>query len=122
MPGIPDIDWRYWWSVSATANVCHFLFRAFTIVLSMREQFFYQLDSFRDHIPRIFHKESNLRLRWLSIAAARQVIQQPAEKFGVTFEAEVIDSILRELAEDGWIEPARLQIVCDTLRTSGEVR
>jgi hypothetical protein len=86
------------------------------IVLSMREQFFYQLDSFRDHIPRIFHKESNLRLRWLSIAAARQVIQQPAEKFGVTFEAEVIDSILRELAEDGWIEPARLQIVCDTLR------
>jgi hypothetical protein len=30
------------------------------IVLSMREEFFYQLDSFRDHIPRIFHKEANL--------------------------------------------------------------
>src|ERR1035438_4753573 len=59
------------------------------IVLSMREEFFYQLDSFRDHIPRIFHKESNLRLRWLSLDAARQVIQQPAEKFGVTFEATV---------------------------------
>jgi hypothetical protein len=85
------------------------------IVLSMREEFFYQLDSFRDHIPRIFHKESNLRLRWLSTGAARQVLERPAEKFGVTFEAEVIDSILTELAEDGWIEPARLQIVCDTL-------
>ena len=84
-------------------------------VLSMREEFFYQLDTFRDYIPRIFHKESNLRLRWLKEPEARLAIRDPAARYGVTIEDKVIEDIVTSLGQNGYVEPARLQIVCDTL-------
>ena len=34
------------------------------LVFSMREEFFVEMDAFRDEIPEIFHNGSNLRLRW----------------------------------------------------------
>jgi hypothetical protein len=85
------------------------------IVFSMREEWFYELDAFRDKIPTIFHNESNLRLRWFSEGQARKAIKLPAEKFGVIIEDELVDKLIFDLSDNGTVEPAQLQIICDAL-------
>jgi hypothetical protein len=95
------------------------------VVLSMREEFFVELDMFRDEIPDIFHEDSNLRLRWFDPEQAVDAIERPARAFGVTVEPELVDALIRDLTRSGrvvlgatpfkQIEPAQLQIVCDTL-------
>jgi hypothetical protein len=85
------------------------------IVFSMREEWFVEMDIFRDEIPKIFHNDSNLRLRWFNESQARDAIKLPAEEFGVTIEDEVINRMLDDITVSGEIEPAQLQIICDTL-------
>jgi hypothetical protein len=85
------------------------------IVFSMREEFFVEMDAFRDEIPSIFHNDSNLRLRWFDEDQAREVIVGPARKFEAEIEEELVERLILDLAEGGRIEPTRLQIVCDTL-------
>jgi len=88
------------------------------IVLSMREEFFHELNLFRDYIPTIFHNESNLRLRWFNEVQAREAIVKPAGEFDTIIEEEAVDQIISDLKdpkEEEMIEPAQLQIVCDTL-------
>lgn len=84
-------------------------------VFSMREEYFVEMDAFRDAIPTIFHNESNLRLRPFDEEQARRAIVLPAERWGVRIEEDLVDSVLADLADGGRIEPARLQIVCDAL-------
>ncbi len=91
------------------------------MVFSMREEFFHEMDVFRSEIPSIFSAESSLRLRWLDDTQARAAITQPALAAGVSFADELVLELINDLkghqlADDG-IEPARLQIVCDTLWT-----
>lgn len=85
------------------------------LVFSMREEFFVEMDAFRDAIPNIFHNESNLRLRWFDPVQAAEAIALPARALGVELDDDVVKQIAADLAEDGAIEPAQLQIVCDTL-------
>ena len=35
------------------------------VVFSMREEWFVEMDMFRDEIPKIYHNDSNLRLLWV---------------------------------------------------------
>lgn len=112
------------------------------IVLSLREDFLAYMDAFRDKLPAILHNDSNLRLLWFDEQQAREAIYKPADKFGVKIEKALEDQLIADLARDAivepqppgggggggnWptgataedeeirIEPARLQIVCDTL-------
>ena len=104
------------------------------IVFSLREDWFVEMDAFRDQIPTIFHNGSNLRLRSLDKtqakdaiakhpaafqiinAQAKNGITEPPAAFEEMVEGRLVDRLLTELADDeGRIEPARLQIVCDTI-------
>ncbi|HZF14052.1 MAG TPA: SIR2 family protein [Thermoanaerobaculia bacterium] len=104
------------------------------LVFSMREEFFVEMDIFRDEIPTIFHNDSNLRLRRFDRSQARDAIVHPARVFGTRIAPDLVEQLLRDLSEEarreawgdsaGEIEPAQLQIVCDTLwegRAEGEV-
>jgi SIR2-like domain len=85
-------------------------------VFSMREEYFVEMDAFRDEIPSIFHKDSSLRLQPFDKEQARRAIELPAREVGVEVEGELVDAITADLADkQGRIEPARIQIVCDTL-------
>jgi conflict system STAND superfamily ATPase/SIR2-like protein len=93
------------------------------IVFSMRDDFFTEMDVFRDDIPTIFHNDSNLRLRPFTAEQALDAIVKPIAQFHVQYEPELVDRLLVDLAAEGddgdlhdvGIEPAQLQIVCDTL-------
>lgn len=86
------------------------------IVLSIREDFYVELDAFRDEIPTIFHNDSNLRLRWFDESQARAAIVGPAETERVEIEPRLVDRLVEDLARrHGLVEPAQLQIVCHTL-------
>jgi conflict system STAND superfamily ATPase/SIR2-like protein len=90
-------------------------------VFSMREEFFHEMDVFRSEIPTIFSAESSLRLRWLDDIQARAAIIQPALAAGRSFSEEFTSALIEDLkdserASEG-IEPASLQIVCDTIWT-----
>lgn len=85
------------------------------VVFSMREEWFSELDAFRDKIPTIFHNESNLRLRWFDESQAREAIKHPAQTFGVTIDDGLVDRLIADLSDNGMIEPAQLQIICDAL-------
>jgi hypothetical protein len=108
--------------VSNIARIYHDRKSRVHVVFSMREEWFVDMDIFRDEIPRIFHSDSNLRLRWFSKDQAREAMKRPAEEFGVVIEDEVIDKLLADISVNGEIEPAQLQIICDTLwhKTRGE--
>ena len=88
------------------------------IVFSMREEFFHEMNEFREQIPTIFHNDSNLRLRWFDDDQAREAIIEPARLFGTGIDRDLEDQLIRDLRdpkENDRIEPAQLQIVCDTL-------
>ncbi len=89
------------------------------IVFSMREEFFHEMDVFRAEIPTIFGAESSLRLRWLDDDQARAAITQPALAAGVSFSEEFTSALIEDMKESErvreGVEPARLQIVCDTI-------
>jgi hypothetical protein len=86
------------------------------IVFSLREDWFVEMDHFRDEIPTIFHNDSNLRLRWFDKKQAREAIRGPAAAFGAEIEPRLIVQITRDLLiKNRGIEPAQLQIVCDAL-------
>ena len=86
------------------------------IVLSMREDFYVELDAFRDEIPTIFHNDSNLRLRWFEREQARDAIVKPLALRGIAIEEQLVERLLDDLAlRRSLVEPAQLQIVSDTL-------
>jgi len=89
------------------------------IVFSLREDFLGHMDAFRDAIPTIYQKESQLRLRFLTTKQAREAIVVPSVKFSepFTFEEGLIDQIIADLPKQSGnlILPVHLQIVCDTL-------
>lgn len=85
------------------------------IVFSMREEWFVEMDVFRTPIPKIFHNESNLRLRWFDRTQTFDAIRLPAKAYNVDVEDGLVETLYKDLAVDGLVEPARLQIVCDTL-------
>lgn len=96
------------------------------LVFSMREEFFVEMDAFRDEIPTIFHNDSNLRLRRFDRTQARDAIVHPARAFGVQIAPDLVERLLHDLSAGttAEIEPAQLQIVCDTLwdcRQDGEI-
>ena len=101
--------------ISNLATIYHNPQSRVHVVLSMREEWFVDLDMFRDEIPKIFHNDSNLRLRWFNESQAREAIQLPAAAFGVKVTDEVVDKLISDLSQNDEIEPAQLQIVCDTL-------
>jgi hypothetical protein len=103
--------------ISDIAEVYHNRESGVHIVFSMREEFLHEMDDFRDEIPSIFHKDSNLRLRWFDKDQAREAIVGPLQRSGFETEIEkdLVEDLIRDLAEGGRIEPTRLQIVCDTL-------
>jgi len=93
------------------------------VVFSMREEWFVDMGIFRDRLPAIFHNDSNLRLRWFDRGQARDAIVKPAGEHA--YDPALVDTLLTDLAATsraaapipapGDIEPAQLQIVCDTL-------
>jgi hypothetical protein len=87
------------------------------VVLSMREEFFVDLNAFREEIPTIFHNDSNLQLGWFGEQQARAAIVKPAAARGVEVEQALADRLIADLTseDNGLIEPAQLQIVCDSL-------
>lgn len=94
------------------------------MVFSLREDFYYGMNSFRGKIPTIFHNDSNLHLLPLDELQARRAITGPAERegSGFTIEDALVDQLVRDLAslsEGERIEPAQLQIICDTLWQPG---
>jgi SpoVK/Ycf46/Vps4 family AAA+-type ATPase len=102
--------------VDQIAEVYHNAAIPVFLVFSLREDFFIEMDRFRHKIPNVFHNNSNLRLRWFTEETARTVIEEPARKFGISFEPKLVASLLQQLRGDGkGIEPIRLQLVCDAL-------
>lgn len=108
--------------VSNIATIYHNPKSRVHVVFSMREEWFVEMDIFRDEIPKIFHNDSNLRLRWFNEEQARDAIKLPAKEFGVAIEDEVVDRLLADISVNNEVEPAQLQIICDTLwqKTEGE--
>jgi len=92
------------------------------VVFSMREEYFVEMDIFREEIPSIFHNESSLRLRPFTRAQALEAVVLPAKRRGVKLDKELPDRIVDELTVGGLVEPARLSIVCDTLWQAGHGR
>jgi hypothetical protein len=98
------------------------------LVFSLREDYLAEMDLFRDEIPTIFEKESQLRLRPFTRDQAREAILGPTRVFSPRFSyATALPDVIIDdlLTGDGVVHPAELQIVCDTLwqeRKRGEIQ
>lgn len=86
------------------------------LVFSMREEYYYRMDEFREDIPSIFHKNSSLRLLPLDEDQARDAIIKPAAVLDVIFDPDLANAIIADLNKDkDGIRAPSLQIICDTL-------
>jgi hypothetical protein len=101
--------------ISDIAAIYHSRGSGIHIVFSMREEYYHHMDDFRDQIPSIFNRGSSLRLRPLTPEQAEEAIVGPAKLFDLQVEPELVERLKRDLAEEEGIEPARLEIVCNTL-------
>jgi formylglycine-generating enzyme required for sulfatase activity len=86
-----------------------------TFLLSLREDFLAELDELR-RLRNIF--ANRYRLKALPKSSAKSAILRPAEKFEITFDNGLVDQIIQELLEKEQVDPAQLQIVCDSLYNS----
>jgi Novel STAND NTPase 1/SIR2-like domain len=109
--------------IDAVANLYADAESGVHIVFSMREEFVGKMDVFREEIPTIFHKDSQLRLGWFDRDQAKEAIALPPKQFGVKMDDDLVEIILKDLLTEDGIEPAQLQIVCSSLwrsRSSSE--
>src|SRR6266508_4599692 len=83
----PEEAWRF------IADLYHDDDSSVHIVLSMREEFFVELDMFRDEFPDIFGEDSSLRLGWFDESQARETITRPALTHGVTVDPKLVDAL-----------------------------
>lgn len=84
------------------------------IALSMREEYTARLLS--DPKLRRFFSTGRYRLDFLTPPEAKAAVHEPAAIFGYTYDAECYEDIERVLLRnDGCIEPAHIQIICDRL-------
>lgn len=67
------------------------------VVLSLRDDYFVNLNEFREEIPSIFHNNANIQLRPLKEAAALRAIVEPARKLGLEFEPGLPELIVQDL-------------------------
>jgi YVTN family beta-propeller protein len=81
-------------------------------VLSMRTEWFGQLGTFRPQVRNPFASEYLLRA--LTPTEAREIITEPAQARGVTYEEGLVERILQDLGGEG-IQPPQLQLVCAAL-------
>jgi conflict system STAND superfamily ATPase len=83
-------------------------------VISMRSEYVAQLAPVRQFVPEI--EQSIHHLELLSRGQALNAIQEPAAKFGFTFEKKCYERIIDDLLkEDRFVEPAHLSLVCEKL-------
>jgi HEAT repeat protein len=101
-------------------------------LISMREDFALELNIFKDYLLATPF-ENYFRLEKLKLEAARDVIRLPVERCGFRYEYELLDALLKDLAErdklaqwgtspaewgkeiPAYVEPPYLQIVCTQL-------
>ena len=83
------------------------------VVLSVRDDFFAELDNFKEYLPHIF--TNVFRLQDLSESAAVEAIVQPLGYFKAKYEDELVELLIKDLRTEGAIAPAQLQIVCSRL-------
>jgi HEAT repeat protein len=92
-------------------------------VLSLRSDYFVMLNEFREHIPTIFHNNTNLELKPFDDANAYEAIVGPSEIPGSQFawEPGLPEQIIQDLKSteinprENGVFPITLQMVCHTL-------
>jgi YVTN family beta-propeller protein len=83
-------------------------------VLSMRTEYFGNLANFRPRIRNPF--ENDFRLNRLTRAEAHEVVVEPAQRRGVTYEAGLVETILDDLGTGvDEVPPPQIQLVCSVL-------
>jgi len=85
------------------------------LILVIRDDFLGKLEILDRYIPNLLNVR--FRLARLDREAARAAIEQPADRFNITWEESLVQLLLDELTEgnNGRVAPPQLQIVCDQL-------
>ncbi|NDJ53424.1 MAG: WD40 repeat domain-containing protein, partial [Chloroflexi bacterium] len=81
-------------------------------MFSMRKEWFGDLGTFRPQIANPFANE--FLLRQLNEREAREIITEPARRYGVTYEPGLVNALVEDLGQDE-IAPPQLQLVCSAL-------
>ncbi len=81
-------------------------------VFAMRREYFSRMEMFRPQIRNPFGNDF-LLLR-LTMDEAREAITQPAARFGITWDRELVEALLSDLGENE-IAPPQAQLVCQAL-------
>jgi signal transduction histidine kinase/ActR/RegA family two-component response regulator len=82
------------------------------VVLSLRDDYFVNLNDLTPFIPTIFN--NRYRLGVLTQEGALAAIRNPAESIGLSCDSDYVAQLIEDLGrgESGGIEPPQLQIVC----------
>ena len=91
------------------------------VVLSLREDWLAAVSELEARIPEIFR--TRMRLLPLTREQARQAISAPVERLNVSYESELIERLLDDLAgREVSVMPPQLQLVCSALYNRRQAR
>lgn len=85
-------------------------------LLSIRSDFFAQLQNFAPQIPEPTSIRTTYQLQNFDTEQAKQIFTAAAKADGISFEPELIQAIIRELETEEFIRPAELQVVGTRLK------
>jgi len=83
-------------------------------IIALRKDYYSDLADFEERIRNVFHNQH--RLDTMTRQEARAAVTRPVAKLGrpVTYEQDLLDTLLNDLARGG-MEPPHLQIICTRL-------
>ena len=81
-------------------------------VISIRKDYFSELDGLRDAAPSVFHNQ--FRLEPMTHAQAAEAIIKPVEPLGIQYTPELVETLLDDLKRGG-MELPQLQLICSRL-------
>ncbi|HLP80800.1 MAG TPA: NACHT domain-containing protein, partial [Nitrosomonas sp.] len=85
-------------------------------LISIRSDFFAQLQSFAPQIPEPTSTQTTYQLENFDIEQAKQIFKVAANIDGIAFNEELIQAVIRDLEVDDYIRPAELQVVGTRLK------
>ncbi len=90
------------------------------LVFALREDLLAEMTQLKRAIPEIFHHE--YRLKRLDRTQAACAITEPALASGCSYEPQLVERLLDDLADHEGVDPPQMQIVCDSLYDARDER
>jgi hypothetical protein len=91
------------------------------VIVAIRPEFLVDIHELTDELGESLSGRNIFRIKHFRVEQARNIIQQCGQKDGIVLDETFAKIVAQDLAEDGYVRPTELQIVCTSLAVRGSL-